>query len=199
MNIRLGLMLLYPLSVHISVLMGQPLLQVIAITVMFTILMFNPLKAGSKAVWAFFLLILAMAVFAAQQDLSIYALYLPPIIIPALLFWFFLSSLLPGRVALVTAIGEQVRGPLSEGMRRYTHYVTVLWVIVFGLMATCSAMLAWLASNEVWSLFTNFLNYLMVGAIFAGEYVVRRMLFRDHNHPSFTQYLRIVTHVDLRK
>ena len=56
-----------------------------------------------------------------------------------------------------------------------------------------------LASKELWSLFTNLLNYLVVGTLFGGEYLYRRYRFRDHDHPSFPEYLRIVIQTDIRK
>jgi uncharacterized membrane protein len=45
----------------------------------------------------------------------------------------------------------------------------------------------------------NLANYLLVGAFVVGEYVFRRLRFRDYAHPGFAEYVRIVARTNPRR
>ena len=196
---RLAALLIYPTAVHLSIIMHAPVIQIIAIASLAAALLFNGLRKAGKFSWAIFLLIVALSIFAAYAEVAIYALYVPPIIIPLLLWGVFFHSLLPGQEPIVTDLGEKARGPLTPEMRRYTRYVTISWMIMFALIALWSAILPFIASDAVWSAFTNFINYAVVAASFFGEYLYRCIRFPEHNHPNFFQYLRIVINANIRK
>ena len=80
-------------------------------------------------------------------------IYASSMIILILLFTVFSHSLLPGNIPLVTDIGEKTRGPLSMAMCHYTRKVTIIWAALFGVMASCSIVLAWVGPPWLWSLF----------------------------------------------
>jgi uncharacterized membrane protein len=177
----------------------EPIIQVFAIIALAVALLYNGLRDGSHLAWFVFLLISIASFVAAYIDIAIYLLYLPPIIIPLLLWSVFFRSLLPGQEAIITDIGERARGPLTVEMRRYTRIVTIIWTVLFALMAAWSAILPWAASENVWSLFTNFINYAIVGILFFAEFQFRKIRFREHDHPNFFQYVRIVINANIRK
>src|SRR5947199_98830 len=56
----------------------------------------------------------------------------------------------------------------------------------------CIAALAVLATPQTWSLFANGIDYLLVGVLFVGEYVFRRMRYRHHSHRSLADVVRTV-------
>jgi len=193
------LLLLYPLNVHLGIVMELPVMQLFAIMALAAGLLYKGLKRGDSLSWLIFLPVVLVSAGATYFDIAIYVLYVPPILVPLLIFSVFLKSLLPGQIPLVTDIGEQARGPLTEEMRHYTRQVTMAWVLVLGLLTLEAGLLPWVASDMVWSLFTNVINYLVIALLFVGEYVVRRVCFRDHDHPGFVQYLRIVIQTNVRK
>ncbi len=194
-----ALILCYPLLVHLAVWLKQPMIQVLALLVLALGLLWPGLRQGRRFPWVLFLVALVLAGAVGHMDIAIYLLYVPPVVIP-LLFWaVFFRSLLPGQTPLVTAIGEQARGPLSEQMRSYTWGVTLMWTIVFAAMALWSALLPWLATDTLWSLFTNFINYMVVALLFGVEFLYRKRRFRDHDHPGFADYLKIVVNANVRK
>jgi len=47
------------------------------------------------------------------------------------------------------------------------------------------------APLAVWSYFVNFISFLTLGAMFAGEYAVRRWRLRGIRHMSFLQSVRL--------
>jgi uncharacterized membrane protein len=60
---------------------------------------------------------------------------------------------------------------------RYMRQLTLAWVVFFVAMALTSALLALAAPFAWWSLFANVLSWPLIGAMFIGEYVVRRVWF----------------------
>lgn len=193
------LILSYPLLAHLAVWLEQPVIQILALLVLTLGLLLPGLRQGRFFTWGLFLVILVLLCVVGYMDIAIYLLYLPPVVIPLLFWGVFFHSLLPGQTPLVTAIGEQARGPLSEEMRGYTWGVTMMWTVVLAAMALWSALLPWLASITLWSLFTNFINYMIIALLFGAEFVYRKWRFRDHDHPGFADYLKIVINADIRK
>ena len=74
-----------------------------------------------------------------------------------------------------------------------------MWGSFFVAMVLWSALLPWLTTVMLWSLFTNFLNYLMAALLFVGEYIYRRWRFQDYDHPGIIDYIKIVVRADIRK
>ena len=80
----------------------------------------------------------------------------------------------------------------------YTRRVTALWVLVLAAIAVGNAALALFAPLPVWSLFSNFVNYLLVGLVFVLEYLYRRLRFPAHVHSGFLAHLRLVARADYK-
>lgn len=194
-----ALTLSYPLLVHLAVWLELPVIKIVALLVLALGILLPGLLKRSPLTWGIFSLIMLMLGTIYYLDDAIYLLYLPPIIIPMLLGSVFLRTLLPGETPLVTIIAERARGPLPEEMRRYTWRVTLMWGSFFVAMLLWSALLPWLTTVMLWSLFTNFLNYLMAALLFVGEYIYRRWRFQDYDHPGFIDYIKIVVRADIRK
>ncbi len=192
------LIIAYPLLTHLAIILAIPTLQAAAIVILAIGLLYTPLKAGHKIAWLILIGISLLTLISGWAQLTPFVLYIPPVLLPLLFLAVFGHTLLPGHTPLVTAIGEQSRGPLTPAMRAYTHKVTIMWTLVFLILAISAVLLPWLASPERWSLFTNILNYLLVGALFVSEYIYRRYRFKDHDHPTFIEYLRIVVRADIR-
>lgn len=193
------LILAYPLLVHLGVWLDQPFMLVFALLVLTVGLLLPGLRRGSGFTWGLFLAALVLIWLAGYLDVALYLLFLPPVIIPLVLLGIFLNSLLPGQTPLVTAIAQKVRGSLSQQLRDYTRNVTLMWTVVFAGISLASILLPWLTTATAWSLFTNFIGYLLVGILFIGEFIYRKWRFREYKHPRFADYVRIVVDADIRK
>ena len=110
------------------------------------------------------------------------AVFLPPVAINALLFWFFARTLVPGREALVTAIARFVRGTLPPEVERYTRNATRAWCVFFAANGVASIALAAFAPLAVWSFYANLLVGPLVVAMFLAEYAYRRRRFPAYEH-----------------
>jgi uncharacterized membrane protein len=55
----------------------------------------------------------------------------------------------------------------------YTRRVTQVWCIFFAANGAVALMTALWASPATWTLYNGLIAYVMMGLLFAGEYVVR--------------------------
>ncbi len=190
----LVLLLCYPLFVHLGVVTHTPALQAMAIIFLAAAVQYPGLRQGKPFPWAVLLLSILLAAWLATIDLAKYVLYIPPIIIPLLVWSGFTRTLMPGQVPLITGIAEHVHGQLPPDIERYTRRMTILWAALLAGLSLWTALLSWLGSPMLWSLFTNFINYALVAVLFVAEFFYRRRRFPDFQQPPFREYLHIVFH-----
>ena len=124
-------------------------------------------------------------------------LFIPPIAINLALAWLFGRTLLRGRVPLISRFALMEQETLSPEVAGYTRLLTWLWTALFVAAAAISLVLAVSGHHDAWSLFTNLINYLLVGALFLGEFAYRRVRFRNYRHHSPLQLLRNVRRAKL--
>jgi uncharacterized membrane protein len=177
----------------------NPEAQLLALVLLAAGVSLPGIKKHSVFSWLVLLSVMLLSVLISYLQLTMYVLYIPPIIIPLLLFSVFFRSLQPNETPMTTRIGETIHGSFSPDMRNYSRQVTVLWCVFFILLTLWSAMLPIYASDEIWSLFTSFINYLLVALLFVAEYFYRKWRFRTFNHLSFWQYMEQVVKADIRK
>jgi len=83
-----------------------------------------------------------------------------------------------------------MRCEADPAYQRYTWQVTLAWTVYFTLSAVLSLLLFFFASIEVWSFFANLLTPVLVGVMFAGEYLIRLRTMPDRLHFSIAQTIR---------
>lgn len=192
-------LVLYPFLVHAAVVLGSPWLEWAAIM----LLGWNLLAPGlaRRAFWAYLAVILTIAggtgfVVLGGGPLFLYA---APVLIFAALCWLFGQTLMRDRRPLITAIADAIRGPLPLSVVRYTYRLTQFWAGLFALMAAINLLLALFAPVVVWSLFANFVNYLLIGLVFLGEWLFRLWYLGDDEPLTWRQYLYGMLHLDYRR
>ncbi|MGH8751788.1 MAG: hypothetical protein ACREUV_08795 [Burkholderiales bacterium] len=178
---------IYPALNHYAVTHGQFGLALGALT---GVLICAGLCLPGKAKWLLALPapLLLLLYFVSAEDL----LTVPPVLINFLVCVFFAHSLARGEEPVISRIARIERGELDAALTRYTRRLTLIWAVFFALMAITSALLALWAPLPVWSLFTNLVNYLLVGLLFFGEFVYRRWRYRAYPHASA---LRVIRHI----
>jgi len=134
--------------------------------------------------------VLAAALLLADADTL---LKFPPVVINLALAAWFGRSLAPGEEPVISWFARLVRGvELPEDLARYTRNSTVRWTVFFSGMAAVAAALALLATPQTWSLFANGINYLLVAALFMGEFAYRRLRYPHHPHPHLAEVVRTI-------
>jgi uncharacterized membrane protein len=64
----------------------------------------------------------------------------------------------------------------SPALRRYCRNVTLIWAIWLVVNAAIAAYLALAQDDAAWALWTGLVSYLVSGALFAGEWLVRHSI-----------------------
>lgn len=72
--------------------------------------------------------------------------------------------------------------PMDAQYLLYTWKVTLYWTIFFGISAVASILLFFFGPVEVWSFFANLLTPILLGVMFAGEYIIRVRVLPDRAH-----------------
>jgi len=178
---RLTLALGYPVAIYCALLWFEPR-SVAAALVVFLLLrhrsyaqrFLHELSWVSRAILGGLVLLCLSALVA--NDETLLRLY-PAALSGAFLLVFGLSLVRPPTVVERLA---RLRNPeLPAAGVRYTRQVTQVWCaffIVNGLIAVWTAV--W-SSREVWAVYNGFIAYLAMGALFAGEWLLRRRLFPE--------------------
>ena len=60
----------------------------------------------------------------------------------------------------------------------YCRKVTIVWCGFLAFNALCAALLAVVGPFEWWALYTGFIAYLLLGTLFAAEFILRKLWFR---------------------
>ena len=64
-----------------------------------------------------------------------------------------------------------------EGVR-HTRRVTQIWCGFFVFNGATAAALAWLQWHDWWAVYTGIVSYILMGALFAGEWVYRKLVLK---------------------
>jgi uncharacterized membrane protein len=189
----------YPLLAHLAVLTQDWRVEWLALVWLLGLAVSGALIQRRLWAWAVMLVGGALLYWLVVEGHGLYALYIPPAAIPAALFMLFALSLRAGDIPLVTRIARLMHdGPLPDDLTIYTRHVTQLWCVVCAAMFASAVLLAVFASPWLWSLMTNVVHYVVLGAVFVLEYGYRRWRYRHHEHSGLFQYLRRLTRTKLK-
>ncbi|MEX2489994.1 MAG: hypothetical protein WD356_10770 [Pseudomonadales bacterium] len=182
----------YPLFAHTAVLMEEEQFKLLSLMLLVIGIHYRGLLAfRMSAMISTLALITGLAAVWFFGWISV-LIYMLPTVIPLVLLIAFGTTLLPGRTPMVTAIALGAEGSLNAEMRHYTRSLTWLWVIVFVVLTLESVLMFLFANSVLWSWVINITNPILIGGIFVGEFVFRKIRFPDHPHPSFKDYIQIV-------
>lgn len=81
----------------------------------------------------------------------------------------------PSMVEIFARVSEP---NLPHAAIAYTRRVTQIWCVFFIVNGTLALITAVWASEEVWSLYTGVISYLLMGILFGSEFLYRRRLKR---------------------
>jgi uncharacterized membrane protein len=125
-----------------------------------------------------YLAIAAAALVSLGAGLEL-ALYLPPVIFNLIFALAFAQTLRVGAVPMVERFMRLHHGTdMAAALRRYARRLTIAWTGLFAAGAFTAVLLAVFASIESWSLFANLINYLLIAALFVGQFVYGYFRYR---------------------
>ena len=189
----------YPLLVHLAVVLDESRLQWLALVWLLALSLGGALIERQPWAWSILLAGALGLYWLVVLGHGLYALYVPPAVIPAVLFIAFARSLRAGQTPLISRIATGMRGePLPPPLVAYTRHVTVLWCAVFIVMFLSAVALAAWATPELWSLMTNVVHYAALGAVFVGEFAYRRIRYPELEPWGLFEYLRRLMRTNIR-
>lgn len=185
--------------VHLAVMGDRPLLEWAALCALCFVPFSISLFEFRWRAWLVFIVLCAALWWLVATVGGRPLLYAPSILIPATLCWFFGRTLFGGRQALITTVAVAARPATPDYLLRYSRSLTVLWTGIFAAMTAWDLCLAWFAPHAAWTAMANVGNYVVIGVAVGGEYLFRRLRFRDYDHPGFVEYVKIVVRADPRR
>jgi uncharacterized membrane protein len=211
-RLAVALALGYPLLAHAASHWRSPRLALAAGALLVVLASLPGIARARAAGWTVLAAgFAALAALAALGNPQL-PLFLPPVAINAFLAWLFGHTLVRGRMPLIERLVRLLHppdDPLDARVPAYARRLTMLWAGLFAALALLAAVLATLAVPgglldaagirppfavplATWSLWANLLGYLVVGALFVGEYAWRRRVFPQQPYRDFADFTRQV-------
>lgn len=176
------LTLAYPIAVFLSlrywslnglglVLLGLGLLRILL-----------PGESGRLAGWLGGALLIAVAGIVLWTGLESPARFYPVFVNLSLLSWFGWSLVRPPTV--IERMARLTDPELPDYAVAYTRKVTWTWCLFFMANSMAAAYTAFFSTLEIWTLYNGLVAYILMGLLFAAEYLVRRRVRRRHERLS---------------
>jgi uncharacterized membrane protein len=82
--------------------------------------------------------------------------------------------------SLIERFARMQEPDLPTKGQAYCRTVTIVWTVWLVANAIVAAALALWGSDAMWALWTGIVAYLVMGALFGGEFLIRRVVRRRH-------------------
>ena len=126
-------------------------------------------------------LVLVCALMAFIMDNIVFA-KLYPVLVSLCFLAFFAFSLWkpPSVIFRIASLADKSlkNSPSRNAVERYCHQVTVVWCGFFVFNSAVATITVFSGSDKFWSLYNGLISYILMGLIFAAEFVVRKMVQR---------------------
>lgn len=102
-----------------------------------------------------------------------------PLVVNLVMLALFGGSLF-SRMPIIERLARWREGELSPAAVRYTRRVTQIWCGFFVVNGSVSLWTCLQGNLSAWTLWNGMLSYCLMGALFAGEWLVRQRVKRRH-------------------
>ncbi|MBC3831969.1 hypothetical protein H8K33_10650 [Undibacterium amnicola] len=171
------LTLIYPLAIWFG--KGQVEPRWLAVLLLVLVATRLPaLKISKLARWS--ALCGLMMVLAAVWTNALLPLKLYPVLVNLAFLIAFAYSLSTPQ-SMVERFARITEPDLPDVAVRYTRNVTKVWCAFFVFNGSMALITAIWASQEIWTLYTGVVSYLLMGSLFVIEYLVRIRFKRRHH------------------
>ena len=175
---------IYPFVVHLSVVYKVPFI-IACLLPLFYIVLARPLRGNRKQIIikSSLLLVLILIGLLSWHYLDHSIIYLPPILMMLTILYPFIRSVIPGNTPLITRFYQLTKAENDPAVTCYTDKLTWIWIIFIILLLVNNIILTFWAPLETWSLFTNFINYLLLLSMLVLEWIFRLFWFKKWESP----------------
>ncbi len=134
----------------------------------------SPIFRSVNGIWMAGIAAIACAAIMGRTLLPL--LFYPLLVNMLLLALFSLSLVRPPTI--IERLARLQDPDLDEQGVAYVRKVTLVWCLFFLLNGTAAAITIILGDTALWALYNGLVSYLLMGALFAGEWLVRRHVRR---------------------
>jgi len=204
------LAMLYPFLAHLAVVYHSNSLTAASLACLAAAGVAPGIAAGRTTAWLWALALGAAITALYLGHIAGLPLYAPPVIVDLGLAFVFGSTLRAGSIPLIERLVRLLHDPeeqLDPAIFLYARRLTLAWTLVFMTLAAIDMALALCTvpggildlagvappisvSPKIWSLFANFLGYLIVGGFFLLEYYYRQRRFPQQPYRNIVDFVR---------
>ncbi len=207
--LMIGLAIAYPVLAHLAVVSRSVAVTVASLAALASLALLPRLVGRSVVAWCLTPLVATGLVLLAQSNAAWLPLYATPVFVNLFGAWIFGHTLASGQTPLIERLARLLHEPdaISDEIARYARKVTLMWAVFLSSLAVLNLTLALLATPdgvllmmgwrpivtvpvEVWSLFANFIDYALAGALFLGEYAYRQRKFPEQPYRNVIDFMR---------
>jgi uncharacterized membrane protein len=202
--------LAYPIIAHIAVARSSTDWAIAAIAVLGAVAIMPGLSRGRVLAWLCVPVLAAGCWFASRAAIPMIPLYVAPIFVPLFLAWVFGRTLAAGNTPLIGQFVRFMHRDAEEPEQAvwiYARRLTFVWTVFFLTLSSINVVLAALAEPDGlllasglrppitvpqywWSMFANFIGYLLVAVFFVIEYAYRRRRFPQQPFRNLFDFLK---------
>jgi uncharacterized membrane protein len=204
-----ALAIAYPVMAHWAVVSRSATVTIASLGVLASLVLLPRLVARSAWAWGLLPVVVGGLWLLGRVDAAWLPLYATPVLVNLFAAWVFGHTLAAGQVPLIERVARLMHEPdgISEEIAIYARRVTLAWAVflivlallnlTLALVAEPGGILLWMGIRpavtvpvEIWSLFANFLNYILAGAFFLAEYLYRQHRFPEQPYRNLFDFLK---------
>lgn len=136
-------------------------------------------KSSEFAKWKSYSIIILSLILLALTQIYNQALFIKlyPAFINLIFFGFFFATLF-FPPSMIEIFARSYDKNLPDEAIPYTKNVTKIWCGFFVLNCAISLYTTFYCSLEIWAIYNGFISYILIGLLFASEYLYRTLVFR---------------------
>lgn len=131
-------------------------------------------KLSQQRYTALFITLFFAAVLVFRRHDS---MYWYPVLVNLMMLVVFGGSLFAGQT-VIERLARLQQPDLPEKAVRYTRRVTQVWCVFFIINGTLAALLVRLGRYDWWAVYTGVIAYVLMGMLFAGEWLYRKLVLK---------------------
>ncbi len=204
----IALAIAYPVIAHIAVVSRGVAATVASLAVLVSLALLPRLVALNVVAWCVLPVVVAGLLWLAHSSAAWLPLYAMPVFVNLFGAWIFGHTLARGKVPLIERLARLLHegDGITDEIARYARKVTITWTVFLSGLAVLNLTLALLAAPdgvllmigvqpivavpvEVWSLFANFIDYVLAGLLFLAEYAYRLRKFPQQPYRNFFDFI----------
>jgi uncharacterized membrane protein len=170
--------LFYPLLVYVSLPYAPPFALILVGLGLIALRLWGVRRdSATVGIWGVALVLAAVGLALLSMVAPAFAVKAYPSLISAAVAGVFAASLIwpPSAIERIARIREP---DLSSAGQLYTRRVTQVWTAFLLANTAISAATAIWGTVEQWTLWNGLISYFLMGALFAGEFALRRFVRR---------------------